>query len=70
MAIDWFYIMYNEKNGTNQNNVTRISMATKYPIIKHRAFFKTFNRGIDSITHSYWTDSYKTSHGEVRVFKK
>ena len=26
--------MYHTKNCTNKNNVTRISMATKYPIIK------------------------------------
>ena len=26
---------------TNKNNITCITMATKYPIIKHRAFFKT-----------------------------
>ena len=34
-------ILYNIKNCINKNNVTRISMATKYPIIKHKAFFKT-----------------------------
>ena len=39
--IDWTYTMYHAKQLTNQNNVTHISMATKYPIIKHRAFFKT-----------------------------
>ena len=25
----------------NKNNVTRIFMTTKYPILKHRVFFKT-----------------------------
>ena len=25
----------------DQNNLTYVSMATKYPIIKHRAFFQT-----------------------------
>ena len=28
--------MYHTKNCINENNVTRISMATKYPIIKDR----------------------------------
>ena len=30
-----------QKQCIDQNNVTYVSMATKYPIIKHRAFFKT-----------------------------
>ena len=33
--------MYLAKKCIDQNNVTYISMATKYHIIKHRAFFKT-----------------------------
>ena len=33
--------MYLEKNCIDQNNVTYVSMATKYSILKHRAFFKT-----------------------------
>ena len=32
--------MYHTKNCTNKNNITLISMAIKYPIIKHRVFFK------------------------------
>ena len=66
-------ILYNIKNCINKNNVTRISMATKYPIIKHRAFFKTLPQ---HITHSYSTDSYETSPGysstscAMRVTKK
>ena len=42
--IDLTCTIYNIKNCTNTNNITRITicMATKYPIIKHRAFFKTF----------------------------
>ena len=39
--IDLTCTIYNIKNCTNKNNITRITMATKYPIIKHRAFFKT-----------------------------
>ena len=39
--IDLTCTIYHIKHCTNKNNVTRISMATKYPIIKHRAFFKT-----------------------------
>ena len=31
--IDLTYTMYNTKQISNQNNVTRISMATKYPIL-------------------------------------
>ena len=38
--IDRTYIMYHAKKCTNQNNVTHVSMATTYPIIKHRAFSK------------------------------
>ena len=38
--IDWTYIMYISKTRINKSNVTYVSMATKYPIIKHRAFFK------------------------------
>ena len=36
--IDRTYVKYHAKQYTNQNNVTHVSMATKYPIIKHRAF--------------------------------
>ena len=39
--IDFTCTIYQIKNCTNKNNITRITMATKYPIIKHRAFFKT-----------------------------
>ena len=39
--IDFTCTIYHIKNCTNKNNITRITMATKYPIIKHRAFFKT-----------------------------
>ena len=39
--IDWTYNMYLAKKCIDQNNVTYVSMATKYPIIKHMAFFKT-----------------------------
>ena len=35
--------MYLDKKCIDQNNVTYVSMATKYPIIKNRAFFKTFS---------------------------
>ena len=39
--IDFTCTIYHIKNCTNKNNITRITMATKYPIKKHRAFFKT-----------------------------
>ena len=39
--IDFTCTIYHLQNCTNKNNITRITMATKYPIIKHRAFFKT-----------------------------
>ena len=32
-------VLYIVKKCTNTNNITRITMGTKYPIIKHRAFF-------------------------------
>ena len=35
--IDWTYTMYLVKKCIDHNNVTYVSMATKYPIIKHRA---------------------------------
>ena len=38
--------MYLAKTWVNKNNVTYVYMATKYPIIKQRAFFKT-------LTNSY-----------------
>ena len=47
--IDWTYTMYHTKKCAIQNNVTHISMATKYPIIKHRAFFKTLTAVISPI---------------------
>ena len=34
--------IYHIKNRTNKNNITRISMANKYHILKHRAFFKRY----------------------------
>ena len=39
--IDWTYTMYLANQCIDQNNVMYVSMATKYPIIKHTAFFKT-----------------------------
>ena len=40
--IDWTYTICTlQKQCIDQNNVTYVSMATKYPIIKHWAFFKT-----------------------------
>ena len=39
--IDFTCTIYHIKNCTNKNNITHITMATKYAIIKHRAFFKT-----------------------------
>ena len=41
--IYWTYSMYLAKKTIDQNSVTYVSMATKYPIIKHKAFFKFFN---------------------------
>ena len=38
--IDRTYTMYHTKNAPIKNNVTHVSLATKYPIIKHRAFSK------------------------------
>ena len=38
--IDWTYTMYLAKKYIDQNNVTYVSMATKYPILNHMAFFK------------------------------
>ena len=52
--IDLTCTIYQIKNGTNKNKKTRISMATKYHIIKHRAFLKT----LCSIWHSGpWADN-------------
>ena len=39
--IHWTYTMYLAKQCIDPHNVTYVSMATTYPIIKHRAFFKT-----------------------------
>ena len=47
--IDFTCTIYHIKHCTNKNNITRITMATKYPIIKHRAFFQNLNRGISPI---------------------
>ena len=47
--IDWTYNMYIAKTYINKSNVTYVSMATKYPIIKHRAFFKTLTAAISPI---------------------
>ena len=41
--IDWIYTMYLAKKCIDQSNVTYVSMANKYPIIKHRAFLKKIN---------------------------
>ena len=40
-SVHTLFYLYNisYKNRTNKNNITRISMAIKYHIIKHRAFF-------------------------------
>ena len=40
--IDWTYTMYFAKTCINKSNVTYVSMTTKYPIIKHRAFQNIF----------------------------
>ena len=45
----WTYTMYHANKCTNQNNITRISMTTKYPIIKQRAFLKTLTVTISPI---------------------
>ena len=47
--IDWTYNMYIAKTHINKSNVTYVSMATKYPIIKHRAFIKTLTSTISPI---------------------
>ena len=39
--IDLTCTIYHIKIAPIKNNIARITMATKYPIIKHRAFFKT-----------------------------
>ena len=46
---DWTYHMYILRTYINTSNVKYVSMATKYIIMKHRAFFQNFNRG--HITH-------------------
>ena len=54
--IDWTYTMY------LQNNVTYVSMATKYPITKHMAFFKTLTFFIstnnEDIGQKFLPDTY------------
>ena len=47
--IDWAYTMYIAKTYINKSNVTYVSMATKYHIIKHRAFLKTLTAAISPI---------------------
>ena len=47
--IDWNYDMYIAKTYINKSKVTYASMATKYPIIKNRAFFKTLTAAISPI---------------------
>ena len=47
--IDWIYNMYIAKIYINKSNVTYASMATKYPIIKHRLFFRTLTAAISTI---------------------
>ena len=37
--LDWTYNMYIAKTYINKSNVTYVSMATKYPIIKHNQSF-------------------------------
>ena len=59
-----YILCITQKKCTNPNNVTCVSMATKYPIIKHWAFFKTL-----TATISYVTDSYETSHGDSSTTK-
>ena len=47
--IDWTYTMYLAKQYIDQNNILiYVSMATKYPIIKHRVFFKTLTFSISA----------------------
>ena len=43
------------KKCIDQNNITYVSMATKYAIIKHRAFFKTNN---EDIGQKFLPDTY------------
>ena len=46
----------------DQNNVSHVSMATKYPIIKHRAFFKTctffISTNNEDIGQKFLADTY------------
>ena len=51
--IDRTYTMCHAKKCPNQNNVTRISIATKYPIIKHMTFFQTLTAAISPI-NTWW----------------
>ena len=72
--IDWTHIIYHAKNCTNQNNVTRISMATKYPIIKHRTFFKTLTilmkLHMEIPVYHYQYVWYKIEHrSKIKVIK-
>ena len=60
--IDWTYTMYLTTKCIDQNNVTHVSMATKYPIVKHRAFFKTLTIFIsannEDIGQKFLPDTY------------
>ena len=63
LKIDWTYTMYLAKKCIDNNNVTYVSMATKYPIIKHRAFFKTFFISANNadIGQKFLPDTYTTN---------
>ena len=47
--IDLTCTIYNIKNCTNKNNITRITMATKYPHYKAWGVFQNLNRVISPI---------------------
>ena len=51
--INWTYTMYLIKNALIKNNAIYVSMTTKYPILKHRAFFKTFTYFISVVIGMY-----------------
>ena len=60
--IDRTNTMYLSKKCIDQNNVTNVSMATKYPIIKHMAFFKTLtffiSKNNEDIGQKFLPDNY------------
>ena len=58
--IDWTYTMYLAQKFIDQNNVTYVSMATKYPIIRHRAFFKILTFLFPQIMKISVRNSYQT----------